>query len=392
MSDGDCDMGAWASNPVVQGLRDLDDKYVELELELQEKLTELERRYDKRRAPILERRRMRLTEADELADVGREASASSTAKPPSTSVEDSLCKAAATPAVPGFWRTVLQNSTEFAQDIEEYDEPLLEYLQDVTVEHVDKTVAATGSFKVTFHFAANPFITNTELVKIYHMDRPEPYAGRLECVKVESDMISWRAGKNFTVLVRPRHQSSGRKKKPKQVPKASFFRSFFRKLGPDEEVPEEELEEEDHEDPEGIMEYLLEEDYERGRALRDYIVPHAVRWFTGDACDEFSEDEDSEEDREEGSPEDDDKGRIGSEPTLRARTGLRRRIESPTAAEDQADERQQQQQRADEQGESSASVGSNAGDQEAADATANPWRLVRNCSPAPDAAGDCRGQ
>merc|ERR1711908_92603 len=59
------------------------------------------------------------------------------------------------------------------------------------------------------------------------------------------------------------------------------------------------------------MECLLCDDYEQGLALRDYLVPHAVRWYTGDACDDEDdddeEDDDKEDDEEEEDEEDDEK-------------------------------------------------------------------------------------
>ena len=45
-------------------------------------------------------------------------------------------KASGTPALPDFWETVFQNSEEFQEMVEEYDEPVLEYLQDVTSEWI----------------------------------------------------------------------------------------------------------------------------------------------------------------------------------------------------------------------------------------------------------------
>ncbi len=42
-----------------------------------------------------------------------------------------------TPALPGFWLRVLQNSQEFAEDIEEYDEPVLEYLENIEADDLD---------------------------------------------------------------------------------------------------------------------------------------------------------------------------------------------------------------------------------------------------------------
>ncbi|CAE8582612.1 unnamed protein product, partial [Polarella glacialis] len=73
------------------------------------------------------------------------------------------------------------------------------------------------------------------------------------------------------------------------------------------EIPEEELEDSEAEDEEDLMEFLMHDDTEQGLALRDALVPHAVRWFTGEACSEDEEEEDGEsEGKVEDSEEEDD--------------------------------------------------------------------------------------
>ncbi|CAE8665150.1 unnamed protein product, partial [Polarella glacialis] len=253
----------------------------------------LERKYGALYAPILTRRRQRLAAVDVPGfapepSQGQSSSSASTAAP------------VATPAVPGFWRTVLQNSGEFQEDIEEHDEPVLDYLLDITSEPLDES--GLSGFRVIFHFQPNPFFTNTELVKVYHTSRPNLFVDRLDCDHIEASPITWQGGKNVTVEVVTRKKSWRKKQKPKreEVSRPSLFRTFFRNLGPDEEIPEEELaDEDDSEDPMDIMECLISDDFEQGKALRDYIVPHAVRWFTGDACDDFDDDETDDEEEEE---------------------------------------------------------------------------------------------
>merc|ERR1711972_925653 len=74
----------------------------------------------------------------------------------------------------------------------------------------------------------------------------------------------------------------------------SIFRSFFRELqegmpapeGIDDElmVQGEDIDPEDLEG-EGLVEFLMENDYEAGCAVKDSIIPFAVRWYTGECCD-----------------------------------------------------------------------------------------------------------
>merc|ERR1711972_654199 len=84
----------------------------------------------------------------------------------------------------------------------------------------------------------------------------------------------------------------------------SIFRSFFRELQEGMPAPEgiddelmlqgEDIDPEDLEG-EGLVEYLMENDYEAGSALRDSIIPFAVRWYTGECCDEDEEDSEDDE-------------------------------------------------------------------------------------------------
>merc|ERR1719389_551051 len=91
-----------------------------------------------------------------------------------------------------------------------------------------------------------------------------------------------------------------------EKPRASFFRTFFRNLGEDFELPtDEEDEDEDEDDDEDfdLMEMYIQDDVEWSEALRDHIVQHAVRYYTGEACTlGDDEDEDDDDDDEDDSP------------------------------------------------------------------------------------------
>merc|ERR1719389_826286 len=99
-----------------------------------------------------------------------------------------------------------------------------------------------------------------------------------------------------------------------EKPRASFFRTFFRNLGEDFELPtDEEDEDEDEDDDEDfdLMEMYIQDDVEWSEALRDHIVQHAVRYYTGEACnlgddDDEEDDDDDEEGDEDEDDEDDD--------------------------------------------------------------------------------------
>ncbi|KAF4703914.1 nucleosome assembly, partial [Perkinsus olseni] len=85
----------------------------------------------------------------------------------------------------------------------------------------------------------------------------------------------------------------------------SFFK-FFTSLGPNYPIPEwlELPDDEDSEDDEDELErlhMLMADDWERAEMLKDNIIPHAIRWYTGEACpdDEVSEYTIADDDEEE---------------------------------------------------------------------------------------------
>merc|ERR1719232_300317 len=69
-----------------------------------------------------------------------------------------------------------------------------------------------------------------------------------------------------------------------------------------------EEEEVDDEDEEELMTYLMDNDHEVGTALRDNIIPFAIRWYTGEAAPEYERmgPEDSDEDEESEEEDEDD--------------------------------------------------------------------------------------
>ena len=106
--------------------------------------------------------------------------------------------------IPDFWLTVFQNANEsiLCGTFESIDEPIMKYLQDVTVSLPPENT----SFTIAFHFASNPFFTNTELTKEYLMkntfdpEDPLDFDGP-EIFKSKGCKIDWKAGKNTTVKV-----------------------------------------------------------------------------------------------------------------------------------------------------------------------------------------------
>jgi nucleosome assembly protein 1-like 1 len=263
----------------------LDDVYAGIEKELREKVSALRREYEPKLAAVLKDRETELSKGEKGAK--------------------------STPGIPRFWLEVLSNSEEFGQDIEEYDEPVLEYLDSIEAADIDPTDEDKG-FVITFKFTENPFFSNTEVRKTYTTVRSNEFTDQLEIVRIESDKIDWLPGKDVTVEVVAKKKSGGgaRKKKSaaKAEPRPSFFR-FFRDLDidnfPSEMGDDEDDEEEEEHDELDRLQMFMQDDWERAASLKDLVIPRAVRWYTGEAVDaDYEEDDEDDEDDDDEDDED----------------------------------------------------------------------------------------
>mmetsp|Transcript_85169 Transcript_85169/g.238564 ORF Transcript_85169/g.238564 Transcript_85169/m.238564 type:complete len:332 (+) Transcript_85169:63-1058(+) len=296
--------------PVVKTLKEIDDRYLAIEREYEKEIAKLQVAFAERQRPILEQRK-------ELLATG-----------------DAANPASGTPGLAGFWLKALQNHPAFEDSIQEWDEPVLQYLTDIEKAFVDDEDTSKG-FKLTFRFAENPYFTNSELVKEYLVEEENPYNGELDCKAVNATEISWKAGKDVTVE-KPKVKGGGAKKakqKAKVSARPSFFREFFRSLGPGCELSEdavEALEESgigDIDDPLSLQ-FLMSGDLERGNAIRENIVPFAVRWYTGEAIPEgygHDDDDDDDEDDDDDDDDEDDEEDSDDEPPQKGRGGKARK-------------------------------------------------------------------
>jgi len=221
----------------------------------------------------------------------------------------------------GFWLTALKNHPAFEDYIEEWDEPVLEYLKDITTEDLDPKESNNG-FKVAFVFQDNPYFEEKTLWKEYITKEGSPYTpGDMDMEEIKASPISWRSGMNITVVKTQKKKKCGGKKKTQVTEeiRKSFFRYFFKNLKPGadlpDDIPDDMMDDDESDGDSGqLMEMLIENDHESGVALRDHIIPFAVRWYTGEAVmdDEDEDDEDDEsgdsddEDESEEDDEDDD--------------------------------------------------------------------------------------
>lgn len=158
---------------------------------------------------------------------------------------------------------------------------------------------SSQGFKLTFHFAPNPFFSDGVLTKSYPIknmyDPMNNYDFQWKLV--QGSEIEWAAGKDVTVEKVKGKRRGGKPAKVTEEPRESFFHFFNC-----EEVDEEEIAEM------GPMERQQYEqavgsDFAVGCAIKDKVIPYAQKFYVGDPTGqdedfEASDDEDEEWDGE----------------------------------------------------------------------------------------------
>eukprot|EP00026_Physarum_polycephalum_P011229 Phypoly_transcript_11436.p1 GENE.Phypoly_transcript_11436~~Phypoly_transcript_11436.p1 ORF type:complete len:395 (-),score=108.66 Phypoly_transcript_11436:31-1164(-) len=277
----------------VDALSNLHKQYLTLQKQYHAEVRELERKYQKLYDPVFDKRANIVSGSYEPTD--------EEAKVEKAEEEEGVKKREAQPGdadikgVPEFWLTVLQNNGFVAQSIFEEDEEALSFLRDIRYSELE---GENEGFTLTFHFAENPFFSNTTLSKTYHMEQDE-LMGELQYDHATGTKIEWKAGKNLTVK-QTKKKTKAKGKKPARVvtveePCDSFF-SFFSPV----QLPaseEEELSEEDAQN--------MEMDFEIGCIIKDKLIPFSVLWFTGEAA-EYEDDDDDMFGDEEGDDDEED--------------------------------------------------------------------------------------
>lgn len=132
--------------------------------------------------------------------------------------------------IPNFWLETLQAFRMTAEMIEEHDEAVLAFLQDIRVKmHEQKPYGYT----LEFEFAENPYFSNKVLTKTFELkmdlDSKDPFSydgPDLErCVGCK---IDWKPNKNVTVrLTKKKIKGRNKKAPPKIITKEEKQESFF---------------------------------------------------------------------------------------------------------------------------------------------------------------------
>jgi nucleosome assembly protein 1-like 1 len=290
----------------VAGLRGIQKEHSKLEVEFQEEVLQLEKKYFAKFSPLYEKRSAIVNgkaepsaeeikagedEQDEQDDEATDAAPK--AEKPAADTADNVA------GIPEFWLSAMKNQITLAEMITDRDEAALKHLVDIRLEYLDKP-----GFRLIFEFAPNEFFNNKTVSKTYYYQTEAGYGGEFIYDHAEGDAIDWLPGKNLTVRVEAKKQRNKNTKQTRIVKKTVPTESFFRFFSP----PKAPTEDEDDDDAGSDIEERLELDYQLGEDIKEKLIPRAVDWFTGEAlafeeideddldADEFDDDEDDEDD------------------------------------------------------------------------------------------------
>lgn len=184
-----------------------------------------------------------------------------------------------TPNLPEFWLRALKNNNTINHVIEEHDEAILIYLNDIRCEYLKKSKEKKEGFTLSFHFATNPFFSNTVLTKTYHMKcvdcDNEPVL-----LHTEATVINWYENKSVLKknVVKKQHSKNSREVKTvhQTVNRDSFFHFFTSHKVPNANVIKQLSK---HEVAQ--LEMIIEGDYEVALTIKERIIPYAVDYYLG---------------------------------------------------------------------------------------------------------------
>jgi len=181
-----------------------------------------------------------------------------------------------------------------------------------------KSVLSFELEELIFHFKENPYFTEKTLKKTYILF-DDPSMGEV-FDHMEGTDISWQPGMNLRKKLVTKTQKvkgggrkgrggrggdSGTKQYTVEEDVPSFF-DFF-------EIPSMDMigeEDDDEMSPEEELQAMMEDDFEIGVTIRDFIISNAVNWFTGEVPrmggGDFDDGEDDNGDEEDFNSEDDE--------------------------------------------------------------------------------------
>lgn len=188
----------------VAGLKGVQKEHSKLEVQFQEEVLQLEKKYFTKFSPLYEKRAKIVNgvaePTEEEVKAGEPADGEEGESVNAESPEDD--KTATTVAgIPEFWLSAMKNQVSLAELITDRDEAALKLLTDIRMEYLEKP-----GFRLIFEFADNDFFTNKVITKTYYYQEESGYGGDFIYDHAEGDKINWRPDKDLTVRTESKKQ------------------------------------------------------------------------------------------------------------------------------------------------------------------------------------------
>lgn len=188
----------------VAGLKGVQKDHSKLEVEFQEEVLNLEKRYFAKFTPLYEKRAKivnGITEptdeevnAGEQEDEENEGTVKTNSPEDKTNYENLI-------GIPEFWLSAMKNQVSLAELITDRDEAALRVLTDIRMEYLEQP-----GFRLIFEFGENEHFSNRIITKTYFYQEESGYGGDFIYDHADGDKIDWKAGKDLTVRIESKKQ------------------------------------------------------------------------------------------------------------------------------------------------------------------------------------------
>lgn len=189
----------------VAGLKGVQKEHSKLEVEFQEEVLNLEKKYFDKFTPLYQKRAKIVNGAveptDEEVKAGEQVEEGDETEATKADSGDDAKTIENLTGIPEFWLSAMKNQTSLGELITDRDEAALKVLTDIRMEYLEKP-----GFRLIFEFGENDFFTNKTITKTYFYQEESGYGGDFIYDHADGDKIDWKAGKDLTVRIENKKQ------------------------------------------------------------------------------------------------------------------------------------------------------------------------------------------
>lgn len=189
----------------VAGLKGVQKEHSKLEVEFQEEVLNLEKKYFAKFTPLYEKRAKIVNGGSEPTEqevkAGEQDEGGNEDEATKVDSSDDGKKTDDLTGIPEFWLSAMKNQVSLAELITDRDEAALKVLTDIRMEYLDKP-----GFRLIFEFGENEFFSNKTITKTYYYQEESGYGGDFIYDHADGDKIDWKAGKDLTVRIESKKQ------------------------------------------------------------------------------------------------------------------------------------------------------------------------------------------